>query len=96
MQKYELEAGQIGLSFLSLVIQWLALDSNSDNIMKLYNDYVRSDNDYIMDYYKTGQSKNFFSQRHYDTPRLPLLDTNIQFVPLQRTTIEIGLIRSDV
>jgi hypothetical protein len=95
VQKYELEAWQLGLSCLSKILRWLALDSSAENIMKLYNDYVMTDNDYIIDYYHTGESKNFFSQRQYNTPRLPLLNTNIQFTPLQRTMIDIGLIRSD-
>lgn len=99
VKAYELEAGVLGLSYIDSILDTLELtESTKQDIMQLYNDYVITDNKYIIDYYRTWVSTNFFSNWIYDQDMLTLLDLDtIQHInAAKRTTIEIGLVRSDI
>lgn len=83
------------MSYLAMILQTLSLDSDSKNIIQMYSDYVLTDKAYIIEYYKTGVSKNFFSTWKFDHPLIELLPVPVIFTPRKRTIIEIGLVRSD-
>lgn len=91
---YEMEASKIALTCLRKVLKETLLDTPADNIFQMYSDYVLSDNKYIINYYKTGVSTNFFDNWLFD---LPLIETKKfpSFTPHKRMMMNIGLIRND-
>lgn len=99
---YEKEAGELWLFMLAKVLNtWYDVDliskQQADNILRMYNDYAANDLEYIMDYYRTGKSKNFFQERKFfpkptiNHLAIPAPDTlNIK----KRSVIDIGVVRS--
>jgi hypothetical protein len=95
VERYEFEAWRLGISYLTKIIDTLALDGDKQDIIQMYSDYVRTDKDYIIDYYRTWKSKNFFASRQCDQPIVDLIPVPIDFTPKQRTTIQLWLVRQD-
>jgi len=92
--EYEMEASELALQCVRDVLAHTLTDGPAENIVKLYSDYIRSDNHYILDYYKTGKSTNFFDGREFD--QTPVKSHAVpSFVPHKRAIMEIGLIRND-
>ena len=98
VEDYEFEAGKMWLAYLNnIILPSLSLNTPTENIMKLYSDYVRNDKRYIIEYYRTQVSKNFFSEREFDQDPVDIsgIKTPVPFIPIKRGQIQIGLIRSD-
>jgi len=93
---YELEAWTLWVQYLRNIVKKVSLqDSTPEAIIQLYSDYVQSDHEYIIGYYKTWVSTNFFSHWKFDQPILPETQIPTDITVQKRTSIEIWLIRND-
>lgn len=96
VSNYELEAGILWVQHLREIIKEVILqDSDTESIIQLYSDYVQTDHEYIIDYYRTGKSSNFFKNRKFNQELLPEINLPIVIDIQKRSDIEIWLVRKD-
>lgn len=62
----------------------------------MYNDYCANDLEFIIDYYRTGKSKNFFAEwKFFDHNMLQSLQTPPHIKAQKRPMIDIGVVRDN-
>ena len=71
VHEYEEEAGRLGLEHVRKALDDKNNQEITQHIIQMYSDFVRRDLDYIMNYYRSGEIVDFYSNFE---PGLPLLD----------------------
>ncbi len=105
VRSYEEEAGRLGLFALQDILSFCVFDEKNsvaenkqiaDSIYRMYNDYCANDLEFIIDYYRTGKSKNFFAEwKFFDHNMLQALSTPPHIRARKRDMIQIGVIRDN-
>lgn len=105
VRKYEEEAGRLGLFALQNILHFCVFNEShsvvenkeiSQNIYRMYNDYCANDLEFIIDYYRTGKSKNFFAEwKFFDHTMLQSLQTPPHIKAKKRPMIDIGVVRDN-
>lgn len=90
---YEAEAGVLALANLKNILQQNNFDKEfSENCIRLFNDYMNTDLEYITSFYRTGEVKNFFAKWQYNSKPLPEININFPLQIQRRTNKCIALI----
>ena len=90
---YEEEAGLLALANLKLILKKYEFEKSfTQKVIKFFNDYLKTDLDYITSFYRTGLVKNFFENWQYNSVDLPKISLNFQLHAMRRTNKCIALI----
>jgi len=90
---YEREAGIIAVANLKIILQQYNYSPKfSDTLIRLFNDYMNTDLEYITSFYRTGKVKNFFENWQYQSTALPQMQVNFPLHINRRTNKCIALI----
>lgn len=96
VRQYEEEGWRMGLWNLKQTMELMQLNLEiQSTVMRFYNDYQQNDLNYLLNYYRTGKSINFFENRQNDLPTLPLLPVPSEVRVKTRPPLGIGVIRAD-
>ena len=90
---YEEEAGALALANLELVLK--KYDFNKDfaeNIVGFFNDYLKTDLDYITSFYRTKKVANFFDGWQFNARPLRVISPDFKLYIQRRTNNCIALI----
>ncbi len=93
VREYEKEAGILAISNLEIVLQQSDFRPEfRESCRKFLNDYVQNDLEYIIDYYRTGEVKNFFNGWKFELPELAPVDVSFTIDPVRRSNKCVSLI----
>lgn len=85
VRRYEREAGLICLQNLKNILAHASLGQSIDfRCIQLYTDYLATDLDYIITYYRTGKIQNFFDNWQSNTAPLESIDVTFPTIIRQR------------
>jgi hypothetical protein len=77
VKRYECEAHQIALCNLSKILHENNFATRKiEEVLRFVNDYCQTDLSYIINYYKTGEVKNIYSDWHLNSTALEPVSVN--------------------
>ncbi len=90
---YESEAGVLALENLKKILRQYKFDKTfSKKMIRFFNDYLKTDLNYITSFYRTGITQNFFDDWQYNSLTLPMINLDFKLHIKRRTNKCIALI----
>ncbi len=90
---YEEEAGILAFANLKLILNKYKFDEEfSKKVSQFFNDYLKTDLEYITSFYRTGQVKNFFEKWQLNSTELPKISLDFTLNIMRRSNKCIALL----